>query len=287
MKHDMREKKPQYVSQVKKPMGSEDVKGVDLAKELENMQVVSYSKTKRKWQEKTKPFYSGLISFTPDENTLIQNNQVAYWESLFKQGKAFLIDFTKKHDTKIEYVVGHIDEKTFHISFMFDNINYKTGKTLTHSLEKKQLSKLQTECASYFTKLGGVRGDLNSKRKHYSVAEGHRREAEEIKKILSEAKEVENGLKNILQTLTTERTILEQDQIVQFIDFTINGLKQAMKEIKEKKSWKPLLEFNKQVQARSEKIESWKNLKFVKEAEELVESKIQKIQKTKKPKMKL
>ena len=132
-------------------------------------------------------FIDGIITFSPDMRKDFFNNQAKFQ----KLAEKTLEDFSNKYGIKLLHHTIHLDEKTPHIHFSFENVNRKTGRSVQRYISKIDLKQLQTDTAKYWEEMGYKRGKENSKAKHYSVAIGHQKEElENLEKQIQEKKKI-------------------------------------------------------------------------------------------------
>ena len=165
-------------------------------------------------------FIDGIITFSTDMRKDFFNNQAKFQEL----AKKTLQDFGEKYGVKLLHHTIHLDEKTPHIHFNFENINRSTGKSVQRYITKLDLKQLQTDTAKHWEEMGYKRGKENSKAKHYSVAIGHQKEElENLKKQIQEQKKL------IKQQ---EINAKEKKQELDKLDIVLKQTRTKIKEIK-------------------------------------------------------
>ena len=117
-------------------------------------------------------FINGIITFSTD-----MKKDFFLQQKKFKElAKKTLDDICKKYGIKLLHFTIHLDEKTPHIHFTFENVNRTTGRSVQRYITKSDLRVMQTETAKHWEEMGYKRGEENSKSKHYSVSIGHQKE---------------------------------------------------------------------------------------------------------------
>jgi len=235
--HDMRIKYVNYlkneaqknllVSENEDIIFSQSENNKDKFLELKNLMLKSAEEQKQIHEEaigqksQVKNFFvDGIITFSSDMKKDFWDNQ----DKFKKLAKDTLDDFSKKFGVKLLHHTIHLDEKTPHIHFNFENINRSTGKSVQRYITKLDLKQLQTDVAERWQTMGYKRGKENSKSKHYSVAIGHQKE------------ELEN-LKNEIQAqkkLIKQQDISSQEkkQELDKLDIVLKQTRIKIKEIK-------------------------------------------------------
>lgn len=132
-------------------------------------------------------FINGIITFSTKMKSDFFENQEQF-RKLVKQTFELV---SKKYNIKLIYYAIHLDEKTPHVHFCFENVDRKTGRSVQRYISKSDLSQLQTDVADQWLEMGYKRGKKNSGSKHYSVAIGHQKEElENLKKQIQEQKKL-------------------------------------------------------------------------------------------------
>ena len=165
-------------------------------------------------------FIDGIITFSSDMKKDFWDNQ----DKFRKLAKDTLDDISKKYGIKLLHYTIHLDEKTPHIHFNFENINRSTGKSVQRYITKLDLKQLQTDVGKRWEEMGYKRGKENSKAKHYSVAIGHQKEElENLKKQIQAQKKL---IKQ--QDISSQEKKEELDQL----DIVLKRTRTKIKEIK-------------------------------------------------------
>jgi len=103
------------------------------------------------WQANTKPFSSGVLTFSELANVVDINE---LWEHGLKAIQAL----GDKYNIKVLWVALHTDETTPHFHYMFENLDSKTCRTFQSKLGRDGCSKLQTFYGEALKPLGFRRG---------------------------------------------------------------------------------------------------------------------------------
>jgi len=165
-------------------------------------------------------FINGIITFSTDMQKDFYENQDKFHELT----KKTLDDFSKKFGVKLLNHSIHLDEKTPHIHFCFENINRSNGKSVQRYISKLDLKNLQTLTGSHWEKMGYARGKENSGKKHYSVAVGH--EKERLENLKNQIQEQKKLIKS--QELEVSQNKTELDKL----DVVLKATRKQIKEIK-------------------------------------------------------
>ena len=127
------------------------------------------TRSKRKIQKNVERFFSGILTFGE-----IMSEDYANNPKLFDScSKDFIEKLQNKLGVKILSAVVHLDEKTPHIHFLFDNINNE-GKSIKRNIKPNDCSDFQDLGGSCFERMGYERGIKGSKNKHLNVYDLHK-----------------------------------------------------------------------------------------------------------------
>lgn len=112
---------------------------------------------KRNLRDIKSTWCEGVFTFSEQMKDDIKNQKYTY-NDLFKVANECLKEIAQTYDTKINYMVLHLDETTPHFHFSFSNFDEK-GMSLFHTNKNKDfLSNLQNIGFKHFSKLGMERG---------------------------------------------------------------------------------------------------------------------------------
>ncbi len=125
------------------------------------------NKQHQSWQVNTKPFSSGVLTFSELVNTVDI-------EELWKYGLKAIQAVGEKYKIKVLWVALHTDETTPHFHYMFENLD-ANGRTFQSKLGRDGCSKLQTFFGEQLQPLGFRRGIKKklSGAAHLDVMESH------------------------------------------------------------------------------------------------------------------
>lgn len=165
-------------------------------------------------------FINGIITFSEDMKKDFYENQNKFQEL----AKKTLADISKKYGIKLLHFTIHLDEKTPHIHFTFENVNRSTGRSVQRYITKSDLRNLQTETAAHWQEMGYKRGKENSKSKHYSVAIGHQKE--ELENLKTEIQRRKKEVK--AQELESSEKKADLDKL----DILLKQTRESIKEVK-------------------------------------------------------
>lgn len=165
-------------------------------------------------------FINGIITFSEDMKKDFYENQNKFQEL----AKKTLADISKKYGIKLLHFRIHLDEKTPHIHFTFENVNRSTGRSVQRYITKSDLRNLQTETATHWQEMGYKRGKENSKSKHYSVAIGHQKE--ELENLKTEIQRRKKEVK--AQELESSEKKADLDKL----DILLKQTRESIKEVK-------------------------------------------------------
>ena len=159
------------------------------------------NKQHQSWQENTKPFSSGVLTFSE----LARNVDIdQLWEYSLKALKAL----GEKYKIKLLWVAMHTDETTPHFHYMFENLDAQTCRTFQSKLGRDGCSKLQTFFGEQLEPLGfrrGIKKKLSGTR-HQDVMESHFIAREKLK---AEVKTLEKGIDTLSDKIGASTSILE------------------------------------------------------------------------------
>jgi hypothetical protein len=145
----------------------------------------------RSWQKKTKPFLTGVISFSSGFMLDIEESKI------FNQK---LNQFIQETFSQKLTCVLHRDEKSLHFHFTIFNYDFKTHKTIgrninTSELQDKLFDFLNKQDLTYGHKRGESKKLTNAK--HLEIMEGKKIELDNQSKIIENQKEDIKELENI------------------------------------------------------------------------------------------
>lgn len=144
-------------------------------------------------------FIDGIITFSEDMREDFFNDQ-----KLFRRlAKETLQEMGDKYNILLMHHTIHLDEKTPHIHFCFENINRETGRSVQRYITKLDLKQLQTDVGAKWEEMGYKRGKEDSKAKHYSVAIGHQKEKLE---------ELRDTLDNVIDEIKKNKKIIKASE---------------------------------------------------------------------------
>jgi hypothetical protein len=171
----------------------------------------------RSWQKKTKPFLTGVISFSSEFMPNEEDSQKLHRE---------LCNFINKTFTNILTCSTHRDEKSFHFHFTIFNYDFNQHKTIgrninTSELQDKLFEFLDSKSLTYGHKRGTSK--KLTKTKHLEVMEAKRleienqkKQIEEQNKVIEELKSTNETLKNDKQKLISDnKTLIEQKETIE------------------------------------------------------------------------
>lgn len=159
------------------------------------------NKQHQSWQENTKPFSSGVLTFSE----LARNVDIdQLWEYSLKALKAL----GEKYKIKLLWVAMHTDETTPHFHYMFENLDAQTCRTFQSKLGRDGCSKLQTFFGEQLEPLGFRRGIKKklSGAEHQDVMESHFIAREKLK---GEVKTLQKGIDVLSEKIGASTGILE------------------------------------------------------------------------------
>ncbi|MDD4445094.1 MAG: DNA-primase RepB domain-containing protein [Eubacteriales bacterium] len=159
------------------------------------------NKQRQSWQANTKPFSSGVLTFSE----LARNVDIdQLWEYSLKALKAL----GEKYKIKLLWVAMHTDETTPHFHYMFENLDAQTCRTFQSKLGRDGCSKLQTFFGEQLEPLGFRRGIKKklSGAEHQDVMESHFIAREKLK---GEVKTLQKGIDVLSEKIGASTGILE------------------------------------------------------------------------------
>ena len=124
------------------------------------------NKQHQSWQANTKPFSSGVLTFSELANAVDKDE---LWEHGLKAIQAL-----EKYKIKVLWVALHTDEKTPHFHYMFENLDSKTCRTFQSKLGQDGCS----SCRLFWKQLQPLGFKRGIKKKlsgaeHQDVMESH------------------------------------------------------------------------------------------------------------------
>ena len=179
----------------------EYLQGVEMQmhERFENMER-GENKQHQRWQANTKPFSSGVLTFSE----LARNVDI---DKLWEYGLKSIQALGEKYKIKVLWVVLHTDETTPHFHYMFENLD-ADGRTFQSKLGRDGCSKLQTFFGEQLQPLGFKRGIKKklSGAEHQDVMESHFIVREKLK---AEVKKLEKGIDVLSEKIGASTGILE------------------------------------------------------------------------------
>ena len=179
----------------------EYLQGVEMQmhERFENMER-GENKQHQRWQANTKPFSSGVLTFSE----LARNVDI---DKLWEYGLKSIQALGEKYKIKVLWVALHTDETTPHFHYMFENLN-ADGRTFQRQLGRDGCSKLQTFYGEALKPLGfrrGIKKKLSGV-EHQDVMESHFIAREKLK---AEVKTLEKGIDTLSEKIGASTSILE------------------------------------------------------------------------------
>lgn len=158
------------------------------------------NKQRQSWQLNTKPFSSGVLTFSE----LARNVDI---DKLWEYGLKSIQALGEKYKIKVLWVALHTDETTPHFHYMFENLN-ADGRTFQRQLGRDGCSKLQTFYGKQMEPLGFRRGIKKklSGAEHQDLMESHFIAREKIK---DELKQLEKDQGILLDKIEGSMDVLE------------------------------------------------------------------------------
>ena len=179
----------------------EYLQGVEMQmhERFENMER-GKNKQHQSWQENTKPFSSGVLTFSE----LARNVDI---DKLWEYGLKSIQALGEKYKIKVLWVALHTDETTPHFHYMFENLN-ADGRTFQRQLGRDGCSKLQTFYGEQLQPLGFQRGIKKklSGAEHQDIMESHFIAREKLK---GEVKTLQKGIDVLSEKIGASTGILE------------------------------------------------------------------------------
>ena len=158
------------------------------------------NKQRQSWQFNTKPFSSGVLTFSE----LARNVDI---DKLWEYGLKSIQALGEKYKIKVLWVALHTDETTPHFHYMFENLN-ADGRTFQRQLGRDGCSKLQTFYGEQLQPLGFQRGIKKklSGAEHQDIMESHFIAREKLK---GEVKTLQKGIDVLSEKIGASTGILE------------------------------------------------------------------------------
>ena len=179
----------------------EYLQGVEMQmhERFENMER-GENKQHQRWQANTKPFSSGVLTFSE----LARNVDI---DKLWEYGLKSIQALGEKYKIKVLWVALHTDETTPHFHYMFENLN-ADGRTFQRQLGRDGCSKLQTFYGEQLQPLGFQRGIKKklSGAEHQDIMESHFIAREKLK---GEVKTLQKGIDVLSEKIGASTGILE------------------------------------------------------------------------------
>ncbi len=179
----------------------EYLQGVEMQmhERFENMER-GENKQHQRWQANTKPFSSGVLTFSE----LARNVDI---DKLWEYGLKSIQALGEKYKIKVLWVALHTDETTPHFHYMFENLN-ADGRTFQRQLGRDGCSKLQTFYGEQLQPLGFQRGIKKklSGAEHQDIMESHFIAREKAK---DEVIRLQEGIYTLSEKIGASTGILE------------------------------------------------------------------------------
>ena len=158
------------------------------------------NKQRQSWQFNTKPFSSGVLTFSE----LARNVDI---DKLWEYGLKSIQALGEKYKIKVLWVALHTDETTPHFHYMFENLN-ADGRTFQRQLGRDGCSKLQTFYGEQLQPLGFQRGIKKklSGAEHQDIMESHFIAREKAK---DEVIRLQEGIYTLSEKIGASTSILE------------------------------------------------------------------------------
>ena len=156
------------------------------------------NKQHQSWQANTKPFSSGVLTFSELVNTVDK-------DELWEYGLKAIQALGDKYNIKVLWVALHTDETTPHFHYMFENLDSKTCRTFQSKLGRDGCSKLQTFFGEQLQPLGFQRGIKKklSGVEHQDVMESHFIAREKVKNEVIQLEKDRNALEDKIGASTS------------------------------------------------------------------------------------
>lgn len=158
------------------------------------------NKQHQSWQANTKPFSSGVLTFSELANAVDI-------DELWEHGLKAIQAVGEKYKIKVLWVVLHTDETTPHFHYMFENLD-ADGRTFQSKLGRNGCSSLQTLYGEILEPLGFRRGIKKklSGAEHQDVMESHFIAREKLK---AEVKTLEKGIDTLSEKIGASLSAVE------------------------------------------------------------------------------
>ena len=155
------------------------------------------NKQHQSWQANTKPFSSGVLTFSELVNTVDK-------DELWEYGLKAIQALGDKYNIKVLWVALHTDETTPHFHYMFENLD-ADGRTFQSKLGRDGCSKLQTFFGEQLQPLGFRRGIKKklSGAAHLDVMESHFIAREKVKNEVIQLEKDRNALEDKIGASTS------------------------------------------------------------------------------------
>ena len=224
--HDLRIRKPDYIKdpevrlyfpgavgkEMPVELREEDIEGLRkrkdaLEKYLQSVEMQMHerfenmergkNKQHQSWQANTKPFSSGVLTFSELVNTVDK-------DELWEYGLKAIQALGDKYNIKVLWVALHTDETTPHFHYMFENLD-ADGRTFQSKLGRDGCSKLQTFFGEQLQPLGFRRGIKKklSGAAHLDVMESHFIAREKVKNEVIQLEKDRNALEDKIGASTS------------------------------------------------------------------------------------
>lgn len=136
--------------------------------DIEKIKELQNSRSKRKIQKNTSRFFMGILTF----GEIMGEDYYKNIKNFNECSNDFIEKIQKKLNVKILSAVLHLDEKTPHIHFIFDNISNE-GKSIKREITPEICSNLQDLVGNSFKTMGYQRGEKGSNKIHLNVNQLH------------------------------------------------------------------------------------------------------------------
>ena len=189
------------------------------------------NKQRQSWQFNTKPFSSGVLTFSE----LARNVDI---DKLWEYGLKSIQALGEKYKIKVLWVALHTDETTPHFHYMFENLN-ADGRTFQRQLGRDGCSKLQTFYGKQMEPLGFRRGIKKklSGAEHQDLMESHFIAREKVKDEVIQLEKDRNALQDKIGASTSilEGVLREKEGIqreLEELELQRKGLRRSREEMK-------------------------------------------------------
>ena len=211
----------------------EYLQGVEMKmhERFENMER-GKNKQHQSWQANTKPFSSGVLTFSELANAVDT-------DELWEHGLKAIQALGDKYKIKVLWVALHTDEKTPHFHYMFENLDAKTCRTFQSKLGRDGCSKLQTFFGEQLQPLGFRRGIKKklSGAEHQDIMESHFIAREKLKDEVIRLQEGRDTLEDkigastsILEGILREKESIQRE--LEDLEVQRKGLRRSREEMK-------------------------------------------------------